>query len=235
VSAPAPLPEEDSGPPGPFPGLSLSARQRRLYERLIDLDPAALTSLGEMYLGALVALDAGAPDGFAHAAHSSRELLEKLLRAKAPHDAAPGPSPGELGRALQGAWGEYKQKRSVQTVQLIDTKVEGDLVTVLVHLDQYREAGLKHKPSRRDQVRRGMQYLGLGDPGLPEAVREEDVGRFHKLREFFENAAHHGSALTDSEAVRDAVMRLEEFLMRLVPETFADMDEIDAIIGGSDA
>lgn len=227
---------EDGDEPAPFAGLTLSARQRRLYERLVDLRQPVGTSLGEMYLGALVALDSSAPDALAHAAHSSRELIDKLWRvAESDEDERPGIHPSEVGRQLQNAWGEYRQSRGLEAVELQGQVVDGELLAVLLRLEQFREAGLGLERGRKSKVRRGMRELALGDMELPESIREQDVKHVVQLWGYFDGASHHGSALADRERLQEALQQLEDFLMRLVPETFADMEELDAIIGGTGA
>jgi hypothetical protein len=184
----------DKGPrePGPFPGPALSARQRRLFERLVDLKQPVGTSLGQMYLGALVALDSAVPDALAHSAHSSRELIEKVLRVgEGPDEKSPGTHPARAGVEAQDAWGEYRRAYGVEVVELAGRTVDRDLLGVLVRLDRYREAGVRHERSRKGKIRRAMRELALGDVGLPEAIRERDVRFVYELWSFFDGAAHH--------------------------------------------
>jgi len=227
---------EDGDEPKPFAGLRLSARQRRLYERLVDLRQPVGTSLGEMYLGALVALASSTPDALAHAAHSSRELIEKLWRVPENDNSdESGPHPSGVGKELQDAWGAYRRNRGIRVVELLGQTVDGELLAVLLRLEQFREAGLGLERGRKSKIRRGMRELAFGDMELPASVREQDVKHVQKLWGYFDKASHHGSALADPERLRERLQQLEDFLMRLVPETFADMEELDAIIGGGDA
>ena len=54
--------------------LQMSGQQRGLYEALDEIHQ----NLADMYLGALTAFSSNNPDRLAQAAHSLRELIEKL-------------------------------------------------------------------------------------------------------------------------------------------------------------
>ena len=65
---------EPTGLPGPAARPVLDGLRLTLFEALSSKRPV----LGQMYLGALAALDRGDPESLAQSAHSMRELLEKL-------------------------------------------------------------------------------------------------------------------------------------------------------------
>jgi hypothetical protein len=188
-----------------------------------------------MYVGAITVLESDSPDRFAQAAHSCRELIEKLVRTRS-EPAKPGVgNPRDRGSELEREWTAYIASVGVGPAGLDGRAVDRGLTAVLIRLEAYCESARSHKPARQDQAERALAALGLTDTALPDEVRDEDIQRLVLLWKFFEKAAHHSPAHCASERVRAEFARLEELLMRWVPETFADLDEIDSLIGETDA
>lgn len=208
----------------------LSRRQRALYERLVGYR----SDLGQMYVGALVALASGGPDSIAHAAHSARELIEKLVELRAPAPPTRVGHPRDKGRELRNTWTSYRigQGPGFDLEQLQEARIDRRLVTVLRKVDEFAEAQKAYNPGRKAKTERALDELGLSDGGLPAPLRKAEVDEWHRLRQLFEAASHHGPATADE--VSAALGDVERFLMRWIPETFDDFDELDRLIEGDD-
>ncbi|HXN39853.1 MAG TPA: hypothetical protein VN892_17605 [Solirubrobacteraceae bacterium] len=214
---------------------SLTARQRTLHERLCSQDAKLGATLGAMYVGAITVLESDSPDRVSQAAHSCRELIEKLVRTRA-EPAKPGVgNPRDRSSELEREWTAYSASVGVGAAGLDGRTVDRGLTTVLIRVEAYCESARSHKPGRQDQAARALAQLGLTDAALPEEVRDEDIKQLIGLWKFFEKAAHHSTAHCVPERVRAEFAVLEDLLMRWVPEIFADLDELDSLIGGHGA
>jgi hypothetical protein len=214
---------------------SLTARQRTLHERLCNQDAKLGAALGAMYVGAITVLESDSPDRVSQAAHSCRELIEKLVRIRAEPPKPGVGNPRDRGAELESEWTAYSTSVGVGAAGLDGHTVDRGLTAVLIRVEAYCESARAHKPSREDQAARALAQLGLTDAALPDEVRGEDIRQLIRLWKFFEKAAHHSTAYCVPERVREKFARLEDLLMRWVPETFADLDELDSLMGGTSA
>ncbi len=214
-----------AGPAG-LPG-SLTGPQRSLYERLVDHDPA----LGSMYVGALVVMESDSPDRLAQACNSARELIQQLVRLRTGPPAKGVGNPRDKGMELRQRWERYKRATEKQPKELLGEEIETELLGVLLKVEEYSVASVQYKHERRTQTRLALPELGLTDADLPEDLLEADVSEMKGMWDFFEQGAHHRS-VADAD-VRAQLGRLEAFLMRWVPQTFAEIDALDELIGGS--
>lgn len=214
---------------------SLTARQRTLHERLCSQDANRGAALGAMYVGAITVLESDSPDRVSQAAHSCRELIQKLVRTQA-EPATPGiGNPRDRASELEREWTAYSASIGVGAAELDGRAVDRGLTAVLIRLEAYCVSARSHKPGRQDQASRALAQLGLTDAALPDEVRDEDIQQLVRLWKFFEKASHHSPTHCVPERVHAEFGHLEELLMRWVPETFADLDELDSLIGGTDA
>ena len=75
-----------------------------------------------------------------------------------------------------------------------------------------------------------MRQLDGTKQSLPEPLQDVNISHWQEIREFFVNVAHHRKKTDDNE-FQGRLESLETFLLdRLNPRTFADIDEIDALI-----
>jgi hypothetical protein len=188
-----------------------------------------------MYIGAILVLESDSPDRVSQAAHSCRELIEKLVRTRAEPAKRGVGNPRDRGSELEREWTAYSANLGVGAAGLDGRTVDRGLTAILIHVEAYCESARSHKPGRQDQAACALAQLGLTDTALPEEVRDEDIKQLIRLWKFFERAAHHSTAECVPARVRAEFGVLEELLMRWVPETFADLDELDSLIGGQGA
>jgi hypothetical protein len=116
------------------------ARQRTLHERLRSQDAKLGATLGAMYVGAITVLESDSPDRVSQAAHSCRELIEKLVRTRA-EPAKPGVgNPRDRGSELEREWTAYSASVGVGAAGLDGRTVDRGLTTVLIRVEAYCES-----------------------------------------------------------------------------------------------
>lgn len=214
---------------------SLTARQRTLHERLCNQDANRGAALGAMYVGTITVLESDSPDRVSQAAHSCRELIQQLVRTRAEPTTPGVGNPRDRASELEREWTSYSASIGVGAAALDGRTVDRGLTAVLIRLEAYCVSARSHKPARQDQAARALAQLDLTDAALPDEVRDEDIEQLVRLWKFFEKASHHSPTYCVAERVHAEFGHLEELLMRWVPETFADLDELDLLIGGPDA
>jgi hypothetical protein len=211
--------------------VTLVGDQRSLYERLVDRDSSG--ALAGMYRGALIALeDADNPDGLAQAAHSVREMMEKLAYLE--HgDAEPG-SMGGHTTDLKTLWNGYKESVGSTVDELHDARVGPALIEVLRQVDALVTWTERNRMSGRTQAQRVLEHLKVSGFTMPPEQQRENVKTWMDLRDFFVRASHHGA--TDPPTFTSQLTRLEHFLLDLwMPDTAGDFAELDRITGTADA
>lgn len=217
--------ESDTAPAMPA---GLTGRQRSLYERLTNHEQ----NLGAMYAGAVMVIESSSPDRIAQSAHSARELIQALMRDTAPAVPKGVGNPRDKGLELADVWQAFKTGTGLQPKALLDRPADGQMLQIFIKVDEYVEASSHHKTKRRKQVERALPVLGLSDTTSPEPLKEADTKEWKGLWDFFERATHHGSVREDE--FRGRLAELESLLMRWIPETFADLDELDALMSGGE-
>jgi hypothetical protein len=226
-----PEPPEPSRPgAGAEPGhwARLDARQRALHEELRGFLP----ELGGIYVGFFAALAAtDNPDHLAHAAHSARELMEKL--AFQVND----PEPKELrGRGLGQVVDELGECLDALRQTHGDGPLEGQItasVQALVAKVEYVIDWNDKKVLTRS--RQAEVVTGFIGGALPEPLAKTETRRWRDLHDFFQKVAHH-RADPSTRAVSDHFAEVEEFLFRRwLPQTTEDLSAIDELLGKPDA
>lgn len=214
---------------------SMSAQQLALHEALGE----RAEELARMYIGALVVLaNPNNPDRLPQAAHSLRELMEKIPRYIAVEIRAESESLRVKVRELEGRWNS-----TVENSMCYD----GGNWTGSIdrHLRRLLQRGLQpffnwfneHHPRRRVETAAVLRQLDGSGRTLPARLENLEVKGWMAIREYFQAVAHHGRQPPE-EDFRTWIDALERSLLdRLRPRTFADFDAIDDIIreGESDA
>ena len=218
-------------------GLALNTQQRVVRDELMRLDARLAddeltrqdTKLADMYVGAVHVLhQRGNPDRIAQAAHSLRELIEKLgERLGAP--IAGGPSLKERVHLLRQKW----PNQALATVydermnSLSSPKPVRDFLDKIRDFFDWFDQSF---PSRRERI---GQFLAATDPlqrRLMPAIEKAHVARWLDVRDALLAIAHHGRNPTETELqqVFDSVDSL--LIERLRPKVFEQQDELDQII-----
>jgi hypothetical protein len=207
-------------------GVKLSEQQNVFYRALCEKSP----SLGVMYLGALAVLTHKVdPDRLAQAAHSVRELMEKIpqyVEVPIPtHDVKLKPMVDQLLKGWKATTGKSQCWDGAEWAGSIDGHLSRFLKKLGAFFNSY--AGLF--PARRTEVVGLLRRLRGPGGYLPEGLERSNYEDWRRMKEAFDKAAHHGP-VTEKELVQ-LLGQLEMFLLDyLHPRTFADFGAIDEII-----
>lgn len=200
----------------------LQGQQREIYESLQRRDPR----LGEMYAGALSALERRQPDHLAQAAHSVRELFDKL------------PASLGIGFATASGWGNEVEKivrvwdRARESSCWADGSWSGEIDAPMVLLLQQTESlveWFRGRPRPRVMVREVMRRFDPGGREVPGVLGRQREQAWMDARRYFVDVSHHQP--TDESAFREWLARFESMLVsQLLPRPFADFDELDRLL-----
>jgi len=213
----------------------LSDRQRALYETLRKKAP----DLANMYLGTLRVLgQKNNPERIVQAAHSIRELMEKIPAFVDVQTRAISESLRSKVRELEDIWNDTLKKTECHN----DTNWNGDidkpLRNLLKRLHSFFDWFRKHRPRRKEEIASTLRKMDNSGRELPAPLEQLNVRTWDELRTFFLKTAHHSKPACKQKEFNQWLDALENFLLdRLIPRTFEDFEKIDAIIceGESDA
>ena len=213
----------------PMP-LVLTGQQREVLEALRDKETEEYP-LSNWYHGALYALNNHYnPDRISQAAHSLRELLEKLPRAVREMDAH-GSSPdfGGMRRDLHIRFSKDKECYKGEWKGKI---INAGLEKTLRKIDDYLQ--WNQQPTRREQLQTAIAAVDPMAGQLDSRIRHAKRDELYNLWRNLESFAHHrGEA--DIANFRQRLRTLEGLIFDLLaPITAEDQNEIQSILNRSD-
>jgi hypothetical protein len=206
--------------------LSLTNEQATLFASLHRRSER----IAQMYVGAVIALKDGAdPEQLCKAAYEMRELMEKIS------DLVDVETP-TLEESLTSKVNELEKEFASMTAATKlksptwDGAVDMALRKFLGKVEEFLAWKSKHRPQRSDAFTRTLRALDGPGRILPADIEKKAVQSWMKVKEFFDNVAHHRLHPTE-EVFREKVAYVEILLLnKLNPKTFADFDQVDAII-----
>jgi hypothetical protein len=208
---------------------ALTGQQRALLQALEERNPV----LGTIYLGGLIVLeDTANPDRFALCAHGMRELMEKLpdfldVSTKAQKESLKA----KVREMVEDAFVDMQKKTACYSATNgWDGAVDGHLRKFLLQIGNFLDWFASHRPRRRAELHGALVRLDGSGRDLPAPLASLNVDDWDKKRDYFQSVAHHRRSANESE-FRQWMDALECFLLeRLVPRTFDDFAEIDALL-----
>jgi len=220
---------EDALPLGTPEPMQLRSREKALLDALHREDPR----LANMYLGAILVLNQREnPERAVFAAHSARELMEKLPRYRdVPSHIEPKTQPSLLSevRSLAQTWASVV-KGSTGARNRWSGEVDKSLVRFLVAAEKFFAWLNAERPIRIEGVTRLVRQLDPMSDRMPSEIEAIRVREWNACHDFLTAAAHHGSNANEDD-VRAWLEVLERFLLDcLAPRTFEDRAELRAII-----
>ena len=219
---------EPTGLPGPAARPVLDGLRLTLFEALSSKRPV----LGQMYLGALAALDRGDPESLAQGAHSMRVLLEKLpTYVEGIPQERRSPSLTEAARNLATSFNQAKDTSGCWTDDDWRGEIDASLRKLLRNgLPSFLAVAAAMKPPRRTERAELLRRVDDGPLPMPAVVEELRIAEWEVYSGFFQGVSHH-TRETSTEEVANMMRRCEQFLLdRLVPRTFENRAAIAAII-----
>ena len=219
--------EKNTGP------LEMSPQQREVFDALMARETRHYR-LSNWYQGVLYALNNPTnPDCLAQAAHSMRELIEKIPRVFA-SDAQGGP-PDFKGRRR-----ELLLRFTQDTERYPDgwkgCEIDARLSKTLKKTVEYLE--LSKQPSRREQIQKAVEETDPLAGQLNQKTRNARKVQFFDLWSRLEKIAHHQFDV-DLDEIKECLEVLEEMVLDLLsPIAALDQQEISSILrrfDGSDS
>jgi hypothetical protein len=205
---------------------SLDVRRRALHDALSKKN----TKLATIFEGAIIALEKSEnPERLPQCAHSLRELIEKLPQYLDLPTKASGEKLGPKVNELHPVWEQGLRSASYQDGAW-EGAIDKHLRRALLRLGEFFVWHRTHMPRRRAEAANALRAVDPSRRTLPSHLEALVVDTWEDLRTFFQAVAHHGRVVDDAEFL-GKVDALESLLLeRLVPRTFSDQEEIDAII-----
>ena len=202
--------------------------------KLTDLQRAVLKALqgketeryplSNWYLGALYALDnPHNPDHFSQAAHSLRELIEKLPRVVGEMD-----MPGSFRDIRSNIDARFTKDKERYGKAWTGKKIDCELAKTLGEIDRYLMAN--QQPTRRERVQSALAKLDPMAEHLDSDIRRRKRDALHTLWQKLEDYAHHQNEPT-VEDFNECLTILERTVLELLaPITAQDQQEIRSIL-----
>jgi len=207
--------------------LSLDAQQIACYKALQEKS----SYIAGMYIGTLrVMRQEDNPDKLPQAAHSIRELMEKLPGVlDVPMQATKETLKSKV-RELEDEWKKVITNKGCNDNGEWTGEIGGALQKFLKKTEKFFEWIVEHHPRRRNEYTEALRAMDNSNISLPEPLEVLSVKRWEEMLDFFQKVAHHRS-FPSSEEFTQRLNALEEFILeRLVPRTFDNFKIIDEII-----
>lgn len=228
ASSKDPLGELGPVVPDPLPPKTdpLTGQRRRLYESLTDRDP----KLAAMYLGAIMAFGQDEnPERLPHAAHSLRELLEKLPRYL---DVPVPAEEARLSDKVNGLAPHWDKVTADPTWNGNDWlgPVKDPLRSFLRRAKEFFAWCKTARPSTKTRTAIVLRGLDPTGQALPRPIEELRIQEWTEYRDYFVGIAHHGTE-DEGTPFESWLTSLEGFLLdRFRPRTFRDQEQLRRII-----
>lgn len=219
----------------------LSRHQKSLHDKLAKIDQKRegdgleTWRLPRIYLGALWVMKTPTnPDCFAQAAHSFRELMEKvawsLTSIEVPSSKGSPPGLKALVKEFTNIWD--KAKRNTENLENGEWKgnIDKHTAKLLGSLDGFIHTANTLNPSKAQQGAKLLKQTDLQPYPLPEPIEKIRLQEWRSYDEYFQGVAHHRSVPIEDEFYA-WVVRFEEYLLaRLAPKTSRPKKALLAII-----
>jgi hypothetical protein len=183
--------------------------------------------LHDWYAGALAALGSDLnPDALAQAAHSLRELLEKLPRAL--ETEIPGPDSNTLRQKREAAAALLRAAKTKCSDEWVGQVITDELGRALVLFEEYSD--LCAWPTRKERAFGGLKKMDPMMQAFPSVLQEQKWQKYSTLWKKVEDIAHHRGAASAKEC-SDCLLEIETLVLDyLAPLTADDQDELLSII-----
>ncbi|MEJ1343127.1 MAG: hypothetical protein RPU64_11140 [Candidatus Sedimenticola sp. (ex Thyasira tokunagai)] len=204
--------------------LELSSQQRALYGVLTQKDE----ELTQIYSGALYVFNQKQnPDYLALAAHGIRELLEKFPKIVGITPQKPDIS--SKCQQLADKWEKHALRSECYNNEIfagaIDEKLHHFLDVAKGFFEWFRG-----RPSRRDERTETIRALDMTSFTMPPPIERIRTNELAEYANYFTSVSHHAHTTSEDDFVAH-LNQLERFLLDfLLPRTFEDHAEIDALI-----
>ena len=190
-----------------------------------------------MFLGSCHAIqDQSNPDYLAQAAHSLRELMEKLegVRGLPVAEPAVAEAKGTLGvktRELHGKWKVAQQKSQCFAGKPPANLIDEPLRKFHHHITEFFKWVTNNQKLRSDKPRQLMKGLDPLAGSLPQNIQDAQAKEWEAINQYFQGVSHHNLETTWSQ-FEATMATLEVFLhSRLAPTQAQNQRNLQSLIG----
>jgi len=220
---------------------SIFTQPTQLTQRQIELiDELSLLSkkfnFGHMFEGAINVLQNKLnPEALSQAAHSLRELMEKLDGIKGipvtDKEAADGAgSLGDKARQLTDQWKKAKTKSKCLCTTPPSNEIDDPLRNLLNHISTFFDWFEKNPKFLAHKARGIVKGLDPLASMLPQEVQDAQAQEWKALKHYFIEVSHHKNGTT-CEKMDATVAALERFLhIRIAPVKAQNQTAIEKLI-----
>ena len=202
-------------------------RQQSVLRALTEVESTRYR-ISLYYLGALCALDNPYnPERISQAAHSLRELLDKLPRIVLGRELPKPYDNPSKPREMAGRIAKERERYSDGWVGEIDRELGITIESVSEFL------GNLELPTRRENIRAVLQHMDPLTDRFESRLSARRLRRVSDLQKELEGFAHHGGG-DDENEFRNCIYGLEEVVLDVLALTTAEnQEEILSILGES--
>jgi hypothetical protein len=229
TSAPADAPElaEPVPPADLVDEGGLSGQQLGFYQALAEQDGR----VAGWYLGArLTLLNTRNPERLQQAAHSLRELMDKLLPVLRLPAEAEGGRLGDRFAVMTSRWETAKEQSRCHTDGVWSGEIDEAARRGFTAVEEAIEWQRQNRPKRKETYRATIRALDVSGRPLPAWIEDIHVELWDDLRDYFVRVCHHDRE-TDEDEFTGALHTLERFVLeRLKPPTYAEQARLDQLI-----
>ncbi len=205
----------------------LSGQQLRFFQALAEQDGR----VARWYMGARITLsNRKNPERLQQAAHSLRELMDKLLPILGFPAKSEGGNLGDRFYAMTARWEKAKQRSKCYTEGVWTGEIDDAARRGFTAVDEAIEWHRQNRPKRKEAYRVTIRALDVSRRPLPSWIEDTHVLLWEKLRDYFVKVCHHDRE-TDDDEFSAALQELESFVLeRLKPRTYAEQATLDQLI-----
>jgi hypothetical protein len=205
----------------------LSGQQLGFFQALAEQDGR----IARWYLGARMTLsNTRNPERLQQAAHSLRELMDKLLPVLGLPAEAEGGRLGDRFADMTVRWETAKEQSRCHSDGIWSGEIDEAARRGFIAVDEAIVWQRQNRPRRRETYRATIRALDVSRRPPPSWIEDTHVQLWNDLRDYFVRVCHH-DRVTDEDEFRGALDTLESFVLeRLKPRTYAEQVALDQLI-----
>lgn len=208
--------------------ISLTGRQFMLEAALRERSE----ELADMFLGAVVVLGQKAnPERWVHAAHSVREVMQRIYDIFEPEVGIPkaGATLGDKVNVLVDRW--KKNEADFREGEAITRQ----LAKFLADFEEFVVWRAAARPTQKDRAAKVLDALDPSRSKLPVTVQASRVEEWHDCYDFFVSVLHHKRKWTQDEFSRWLEYFEQLMASHLRPQTYETYAAIDGLIAKAES
>ncbi len=207
--------------------LKLLPHQNELLSALNKVD----SELVNRYSGTLFVLNQMSnPDRYAQAAHSIRELMDRLTKYLDIGIQTPHKEVVDTVSGFKDKWETCFNQTRCHNNYKWEGEIDEPLSTFLAEMQKFFEWFKKLFPRRAKEIADAFHKLDPSGYKLPDSIQQINVKKWNNVKDFFIRVLHHQTSTTTEEFYQQ-LNKLERILLDMLkPKTIIDLEEIDKII-----